>query len=179
VLVKASIDDPARHKAIAGQNRFALPGLIDCHIHVSGILVTEPPGAADFGWMVRQIFLNHRVQIQSGVTLVRDMMSVLRVTLLLRSVAEDPCSGFPRVLCAGPMLTVAGGYPPYIPDDRLVQRILGGPLKLKLKDERDAAAWVDRLADAGVDWVKVGYQSATFDVARTPMQKPSPRISKH
>ena len=168
--------DSRGRKAVAGQNRFALPGLIDCHIHVSGILITEPPGVADFGWMVRQIFLNHRVQIQSGVTLVRDMMSVLRASLLLRSVAEDPCSGFPRVLCAGPMLTVAGGYPPYIPGDQLCQRILGGPLKLELRDERDAVAWVDRLADAGVDWVKVGYQSALFDVARTPMQKPSPEL---
>jgi|GEM_PF-983027 len=163
-------------KIIAGENRFALPGLIDCHVHISGIFITELPGISDFSWLLRQIYLNHRAQLQSGVTLARDMMSVLKATLLLRAVATDPCSGFPRILCSGPMLTVEGGYPPYVPRDQLYQRVLGGPLKLELKDERDAVSWVDRLARAGVDWIKVGYQGALFDVARTPMKKPSPQL---
>lgn len=163
-------------KVIEGANRFALPGLIDCHVHICGIFITELPGVRDLQWLPRQVYLNHRAQLRSGVTLVRDMMSVLRVSLLFKSLAEDPCSGFPRVQCAGPMLTVKGGYPPYIPSDQLYQRVLGGPLKLELNDERDAVSWVDRLASSGVDWIKVGYQGALFDVARTPMKKPSPGL---
>ena len=163
-------------RVIAGKTRFALPGLIDCHVHISGIFITELPGISDFTWLLSQIYFNHRAQLQSGVTLVRDMMSVLRASLLFKSLAMDPCSGFPRVLCAGPMLTVEGGYPPYVPADQVYLRVLGGPLRLELKNERDAVSWVDRLAEAGVDWIKIGYQSALFDMARSPMRKPSPEL---
>ncbi|RJP34053.1 MAG: hypothetical protein C4536_03265 [Actinobacteria bacterium] len=163
-------------KVLEGRNRFALPGLIDCHVHICGIFITALPGISDFRWLLRQVYLNHRAQLQSGVTLVRDMMSVLRVSLLFKSLAEDACSGFPRVLCAGPMLTVEGGYPPYVPRDQFYQRVLGGPLKLELAGERDAVSWVDRLAGAGVDWIKIGYQGALFDMARTPLSKPSARL---
>lgn len=159
--------------AIDGANRFVLPGLIDCHVHICGIFVTELPGITDLRWMLKQVVLNHRAQLQSGVTLARDMMSPLRISLLFRSLAEDPFSGFPRVLCAGPMLTVDGGYPPYIPKDRWWQRPLVGPLRLDLRDTGDAKRWVDRLAQSGVDWIKIGYQSLLFDVARSPMRKPS------
>lgn len=96
-------------EVIDGKNRFALPGLIDCHVHVSGIFITELPGISDFRWLLSQIYTNHRTQLQSGVTLARDMMSVLRASLLFKSLAEDPLSGFPRIQCAGPMLTVPGG----------------------------------------------------------------------
>jgi len=161
---------------IDGMNRFALPGLIDAHVHICGIFLTEIPQARDLAWLFRQIRLNHRAQLRSGVTLVRDMMAPLRVSLLFRSLAADPRSGFPRVLCAGPMLTVPGGYPPYIPQDRLHHRALAGPLRVELRTTREAHRWVDRLALAGVDWVKLGFQGAAFDTARTPIRKPSAEL---
>jgi len=160
-------------QVVDGKNRFALPGLIDCHVHICGIFLTEIPGLSDLFWIPRQIFLNHRAHLRSGVTLLRDMMAPLRVSLLFRSLSEDPCSGFPRVLCSGPMLTVPGGYPPYIPKDRFHHRLLLGPLRLEVRNNREAIRWVDRLARAGVDWIKLGYQSAAFDLARTPISKPS------
>jgi imidazolonepropionase-like amidohydrolase len=163
-------------RVIEGKNRFALPGLIDCHVHICGIFLTELPSITDLTWMTRQIALNHRAHLQSGVTLVRDMTAPLRVSLFFRSRSENPSSGFPRVLCAGPMLTVPGGYPPYIPKDRFVHRVSLGPLKLELKDRRDAVRWVDRLAEAGVDWIKLGFQSAGFDKARTPIKRPSAEL---
>ena len=160
-------------KVIDGRGRFALPGLIDCHIHICGIFLTELPRISDFTWLTRQICLNHRAHLRSGVTLVRDMMAPLRISLFFRSLSEDPCSGFPRVLCAGPMLTVAEGYPPYVPKDRFLHRVSTGPLRLELENNKDAVLWVDRLARAGVDWIKLGFQSAAFDTARTPISKPS------
>jgi imidazolonepropionase-like amidohydrolase len=47
---------------------------------------------------------------------------------------------------------------------------------LELKSNEDAVQWVDRLAMAGVDWIKLGFQSASFDMARTPISKPSIKL---
>jgi len=172
-IVPAGQASPGGRQVIEGNNRFALPGLIDCHVHICGVFLTEVPRARDLGWVPRQIGLNHRAHLRSGVTQVRDMAAPLRVSLRVRSLAEDPCSGFPRVLCAGPMLTVPGGYPPYLPRDRLHHRLLAGPLRLEIRSRREAVHWVDRLAGAGVDWIKLAYQGAGFDRARTPLSKPS------
>lgn len=163
-------------KAIEGNNGFVLPGLIDCHLHICGIFITELPGVSDLSWLFSQVSLNHRAVLQSGVTLVRDMMSALQTTLFYKSLAEDPLSGFPRVLCAGPMFTVEGGYPPYVPRIKAWQRALVGALKLEIKDKKDGVKWVDHLAEAGVDCIKIGFQSALFDVARTPMNNISPEL---
>jgi len=151
---------------------YALPGLVDSHAHMCGIFLTKIPGPRDILWMPRQILLNHRAQLRSGVTLVRDMMAPLRLSLLFRSLSQEPASGLPRVVTAGPMLTVPGGYPPYIPKDTRLRRALAGPLRVELAGRDGARAWVDRLARAGVDWIKIGYQSAGFDTARTAIATP-------
>lgn len=163
---------PRTVPVIDANHRYALPGLVDSHAHMCGIFLTEIPRPRDILWMPRQILLNHRAQVRSGVTLVRDMMAPLRVSLLFRSLSEDPRSGLPRVVTAGPMLTVPGGYPPYIPKDTRLRRALAGPLRVELSGREDARRWVDRLARAGVDWIKIGYQSAAFDTARTAIAKP-------
>ena len=178
LIAPAGKTDSRGLEVIEGNNGFILPGLIDCHVHICGIFITELPGVADLDWLFKQMSLNHRAQLQSGVTLTRDMMSATRVSLQYKSKAEDPFSGFPRVLCSGPMFTVEGGYPPYIPKIKAWQRALAGTLKLEVKDQKEAVSWVDRLAESGVDWIKIGYQSAYFDMARTPMKKPSPELFK-
>ncbi len=176
LIAPAGEIEPRGLKVIEGNNGFILPGLIDCHVHICGIFITELPGVSDLGWLFGQVALNHRTQLQSGVTLARDMMSALDTSLFFKSLAEDPCSGFPRVLCAGPMFTVEGGYPPYVPQIKAWQRALVGQLKLEIKDKKEAVKWVDRLAGAGVDCIKIGYQSALFDVARTPMKNIPPEL---
>lgn len=168
--------DQSGFATIEGGNRFVLPGLIDCHIHICGIFVTELPGPADITWVFDQVSLNHRATLQSGVTLVRDMMSAARASLFFKKLAEDPLSGYPRVLCSGPMFTVKNGYPPYVPQIKDWQKVLAGQLKLEIEDKKQAVKWVDRLADMGVDYIKIGYQSALFDVTRTPLKNISPRL---
>jgi len=161
---------------IEGKGRFALPGLIDCHAHTCGFFMTEMPGPSDLTWIPRQIGLNYRSHLRSGVTTVRDMMAPLRMILYIRSRAEDPRSGYPRMVCSGPMLTVANGYPPHVPPDLAWVRGLFGPLRIEVKDGNDAGEWVDRVAEAGVDWIKIGYSSVRYDSARTPLNTPSPEL---
>lgn len=176
LIAPAGEVNPKGLKLIEGNNGFVLPGLIDCHVHICGIFITELPGVSDLGWLFKQVALNHRTELQSGVTLARDMMSALTTSLFFKSLAEDPCSGYPRILCAGPMFTVEGGYPPYVPQIKAWQKALVGQLKLEVKDEKDAVKWVDRVAGSGVDCIKIGFQSAMFDVARSPMSNIPPEL---
>ena len=161
---------------IEGRGHFALPGLIDCHAHTCGFFMAEMPRPSDLLWIPGQIGLNYRAHLRSGVTTVRDMMAPLRMILYARSRAENPRSGWPRIVCSGPMLTVANGYPPHVPPDELWVRGLFGPLRVELKDSRDAAKWLDRLAEAGVDWIKIGYSTIRYDDARAPLETPSPEL---
>ncbi|HUT54108.1 MAG TPA: amidohydrolase family protein [bacterium] len=161
---------------IEGHGRFALPGLIDCHVHSCGFFMTEMPGAGDFPWMLRQIGLNYRASLASGVTTFRDMAAPLKLILIMRDRTRDPRSGYPKLKCCGPILTVANGYPPHVPPDEAWMRALLGALRVELHDRRDAEKWVDRLAQAGVDWIKIAYSSMKYDAARSVLAVPSPEL---
>ena len=175
-IAPAGLIPATGREIIEGRGRFALAGLIDCHVHSCGFFMTEMPGGSDFGWMLRQIGLNYRASLLSGVTTFRDMTAPLRLILMMRNRTRDPRSGFPKLVCCGPMLTVAHGYPPHVPPDKPWMRALLGPLRVELKEAGDANKWVDRLAEAQVDWIKVGYSSMKYDTARTPLATPSPEL---
>ncbi len=162
--------------------RYALPGLIDCHCHMTGIYLAEIPSAAKLishiRWIPKQLDLNFRTQLQSGVTTVRDMTAPLRLILHLRSRSEKPENGYPRLLCSGPMLTVHGGYPPHLPPDTRVGRALLGPLRVELNEEQEAIRWVDRLNKAGVDCIKIGYSTRGYDEKGSTLQTLSKGLFK-
>ncbi|MBX3468767.1 MAG: amidohydrolase family protein [Planctomycetes bacterium] len=160
-------------EALDARGRFALPGLIDCHVHVTGVFLPDLPRARDVPWMPAQVALNLRASLESGVTTVRDLMAPLRPVLRLRDRARDPASGWPRIVCSGPMLTVPGGYPDFVPPDTPASRAVLGPLRIDLRSPREARRWVDRLAAARVDLIKVGFSSRAYDRGRTPMAAPS------
>lgn len=165
-------------RAIDAGGRFAMPGMINCHCHLAGVFLPAVPTTSQLirslRWIPKQIDLNLRTELASGVTTVRDLMAPLRIIKYLRSRAQDPKSAYPRILCSGPMLTVPGGYPPHVPPDRRVGRALMGPLRVELRSAGDAGRWVDRLAREGVDWIKIGFSSRGYDDAGTPL----PAMSK-
>ena len=163
---------------IEGGGKFALPGLIDCHVHSCGFFTTDLPGVLDMPWMLRQIGMNYRATLKSGVTTFRDMCAPLRLIRILRNRASDPRSGYPRLLCSGPILTIATGYPPHLPPDEFILRQLLGPTRVELTGNTDAAKWVDRLAEAKVDCIKIAYSSKKYDAARSPLAYPSPELMR-
>lgn len=160
-------DAPGRQHDAAGA--FCLPGLIDCHSHTCGVFQPDLPTLTDITWIPAQLDLNLRAHLRSGVTTVRDMSAPLRTILRQRRRAEDPRSGFPRLLCAGPMLTSIGGYPRYVPRDRWWLRPLMGALRVDLRVPDDARRWVDRLAAAGVDVVKTSVCHRGLDREGLPL----------
>lgn len=121
-----------------------LPGLVDAHQHLSWDCSTEPLGwhqASDDGVLLETARANAERALRAGITTVRDLGARGAVGTDLRNgFAADPGTG-PRILAAGPALTTPGGH----------CHFLGG----ECADGPELIAAVGRLADAGVDVIKV------------------------
>jgi len=118
-----------------------LPGLIDCHVHLvsdSSPGSLERAGAADDDVLDATIVQSLQAQARAGVTTVRDLGDVRYRTLVARDRRE---AGLPRVIAAGPPLTVPGGH----------CHFLGGAVS---GADAIGVAVAER-ADRGVDVVKV------------------------
>ena len=166
---------PSGPEPTAGRNGaglFALPGLVDTHVHALGFLLDEVPGPFDLPWLLRQQRRNLAAFLRSGVTTVRDMTSALRlVRRFSRSAARMEIAS-PRILFAGPMLTVPGGYPYFVEKVARPVEWIAGPVRVDLPPSDGtsrAAEAVDRIADAGAHCIKIGYQSEQYDDRRTPI----------
>jgi len=149
---------------------FALPGLIDSHVHSLGFLDEAIPGILDLRWMFRQQTRNLTAYLHSGVTTIRDMGSAL---YLIRSKSRESAHlkiEAPRILYAGPLFTVPKGYPHYLPHLPFFLEWITGPVRIDLK-EKDGTSQtetqVERVVAAGASCIKVGYQSGKYDEVHT------------
>lgn len=116
-----------------------LPGLIDCHVHLvsnGDVGSLERAGGASDAELDSSIRTSLAVEAASGVTTVQDLGDRGYRTLEHRLVP-----GLPRVLAAGPPLTVADGHCHY----------LGGAAA----GEAGIRRAVDEHAERGVDVIKV------------------------
>lgn len=118
-----------------------MPGLIDCHVHL--VFDGAPTGAESVGGL-SDPELDDRIaqaleqQVTHGVTTVRDLGDVRYRTLVHR---DRDLPGVPRIVAAGPPLTIAGGH----------CHFLGGVVD----DLPSLEAAVRDHADRGVDVIKV------------------------
>jgi len=118
-----------------------LPGLFDCHTHLvsdASIGSLERSGTLDDDALDEMITQSLRQQAEGGVTTVRDLGDVGFRTLWHR---DHPVDGLPRILAAGPPLTIPDGH----------CHFLGGVAEGE-QAIRDA---IDERARRGVDVVKV------------------------
>jgi imidazolonepropionase-like amidohydrolase len=119
---------PEGAERVEAPGSLLIPGFIDAHVHIG--------------------FYDPRDVLLGGVTTVRDLAwPPERIHALARdSLGEDFCG--PRILAAGPMLTVAGGYPTrarWAPDG--TGRVVNSPA--------DAETAVDATATEGAVVIKV------------------------
>jgi len=108
------IDPPPGARLIDLKEKFVLPGLIDCHVHLTGQLGanyrlrlvedSDPKVALDAAQRAR-------VTLAAGFTTVRDVGAhIPEVIYALRAaVAEGKVPG-PRILCVGAILSPTGGH---------------------------------------------------------------------
>lgn len=113
-------------RVVDGRGKFLIPGLWDMHVHSGG-------------------YANGRRHLPAllahGITGVRDMGTPLEDVLRLRDESRGGTLIAPRMLVAGPLLN--GPLP------------FRTPLILSVATEADARAAVGRLAESGVDVLKV------------------------
>jgi imidazolonepropionase-like amidohydrolase len=118
---------PAGAERVDGRTRFLLPGLHDMQVHA----LWDP--------VVRDTFLP--ALLAHGVTGVRDMGGTLDVLAQVRAEQQAQWRPWPAITASGPVLD---GPAPVDPS-----------ISIAVASAADATAAVDRLAAAGVDFVKV------------------------
>lgn len=148
---------------------YALPGLIDCHLHMAGVYQYEPPGVAEALAVPRQVQKNLRAFLRSGVTTIRDMGTPAKMAVWLRERAARGQLESPRILTSGPVFTAPDGYPTFMDDLTPPASWILGRVKIGLRTPDEARRHVDRLAELGVDHIKALFTSEDYDDARTPL----------
>jgi imidazolonepropionase-like amidohydrolase len=92
---------------------FALPGLIDCHVHlVSGGGPTELNAIRNLSPadLALRAARNAEATLRSGFTTVRDLGAPHAVNIALSRAVQDGIVNGPRVLAAGMGVTMTGGH---------------------------------------------------------------------
>jgi len=128
-------EKPDEGKVIDGTGKFLIPGLWDCHVHLTKLGPSSLP-----------LFLAH------GVTSVRDMGSDLaEVVEWRRQIAAGDRVG-PRIKTSGQIMESASNV------ERMIRQQTVEPverLRIPLSGPDDAAAAVRKLAIGGADFIKV------------------------
>ena len=81
--------------------RFVLPGLIDCHVHLSGSGEADSQFSAPTGAMALKILKNAQRNLAAGITTVRDLGGWSELEFDVRR-------GIQRGEFAGPRMCLAG-----------------------------------------------------------------------
>jgi imidazolonepropionase-like amidohydrolase len=111
--VGAGLPRPAGARVLDCQGRFLLPGLVDCHVHITSD--GDPGWAASVGtepvpltaWKAAE---HARRTVRAGVTTVRELGAPAGVGIQLARAIEEGRLVGPRVLAAGQAITMTGGH---------------------------------------------------------------------
>ena len=118
---------PSGARVLDGRGRFLIPGLWDMHAHVL--------------WSAAAMRTGLPAYVANGVTGIRDMGGTLPVLAAFHASMQRDAPAWPRVVAAGAILD---GPDPVQAD-----------VSIGVADAAGARAAVDKLADAGVDFIKV------------------------
>ncbi len=135
------------------EGKTALPGLIDCHVHLIGIgdgragdeLVTLPDEV-----LTLQAARNARAHLFAGVTTVRDCGAKHQTTLMLRRAVQMGITPAPRLMLALRPVAIIGGHLSYF--------------GIEATGIDECRASVRQLVKEGADFIKV---TATGGSTRT------------
>lgn len=129
--VGRSVPGPAGTRIMDGSGDTLLPGLLDLHLHF--VIPGLPKGTRDFEVAGRQL-------LRSGVTSGRLHLASLEQAADLRRRGLEDCAAMPRIQAGGP--GVGGGAPG-----------VEGSMFTGVRSPEDAGRKVERIADAGLEWV--------------------------
>lgn len=163
--VGTRIQNPQNGDIIDLQNLTVIPGLIDCHVHLGGLVVDKPGKAIgkvslidmwSFFWdYLRNYTRRRRLAIENGVTTIRSAGDHYPHIMGLRDkIAAGKLLG-PRIFAPGPTITAPGGHPAdtiYKGNRYIIKNAVR-----QIADANIAREEVRRLAEGGVDCIKAIY----------------------
>ena len=140
---------------IDGEGKTALPGLIDSHAHIFAATagVTEAETRDFIRTKLQERLL---AMLRHGVTTVKSLGDPTDIILQVRRDLRDGKLAGPRMLVVGPIFTAVGGHPatsPVCQGDSWCRSTTAA----EVVTEADARRIVGRLADQGVDGIKIVY----------------------
>ena len=143
----------ARISEINYEDKTALPGLVDCHVHMVGI--GDGRAGDDLTLLPDEVLTlqaakNARTHLYSGVTTVRDCGAKNRTTFMLRQAVEMGITPSPRLLLSGRPIAIIGGHLSYF--------------GIEATGEVECRAAVRQLIKEGADFIKI---TATGGSTRT------------
>ena len=135
------------------EDKTALPGLVDCHVHMVGI--GDGRAGDDLTLLPDEVLTlqaakNARTHLYSGVTTVRDCGAKNRTTFMLRQAVEMGIAPSPRLLLSGRPIAIIGGHLSYF--------------GIEATGEVECRAAVRQLIKEGADFIKI---TATGGSTRT------------
>ena len=160
-LGEAAAAEEAESVDCSGQ--YLIPGLIDCHVHVSssGDPAELTPGQrlplARRAWRTAE---HARATLAGGITTVRDLGAADRLNVALAAAIEAGELEGPRVVAAGMGVTMSGGH-----GHGFIAREADGPDEVRkaVREEiREGAAAIKLFASGGVLTPGVNPRSPSF-----------------
>jgi enamidase len=112
---RAQIPKDARVLNVTGLT--LLPGLIDSHVHMSGIRTRISDGSRELGWLayfwrfIRRFPERRRTLIEAGITTAKSLGDPYPWVVKFAGRLQRHELGGPRLFVAGPMFTAPGGHP--------------------------------------------------------------------
>lgn len=117
-----------RRDALDLEGQFVLPGLIDCHVHLTADASADPVAArvnSAEGYLAILASRNAEQTLRRGVTTIRDTGAPHFVDASVKRAINDGLVAGPRMLSSGKMLTMTGGH------GCLVGQEIDGPIEAK------------------------------------------------
>ena len=151
---------PSGAQVVDLSNDFVLPGLIDCHTHLTGRADRyDPIHDFDDSYGDHAIFgvRNARVTLEAGFTTVRDVGSAPFLAVDLRKNIDAGFIPGPRIVASGPPLSITGGHGDlnnYAPETSVT--IFPGKRDFAIADgEQQVQQTVREQVKYGVDVIKI------------------------
>lgn len=137
---------------------YAVPGLMDLHVHLGGVPFVEDFGTVDMILeYMRKYPLSREKFLNYGITTIQSLGDMHPQIITLRNKISNNELAGPRLFAAGPILTSPGGHSVstiYEGRDRLIEQAVR-----QLEDTARAKKVVRNLADDEVDKIKVVYSA--------------------
>ncbi len=137
-------------------NGFTLmPGLIDCHVHITMPFMTHVTRKAIMD-LSTQIERNAKVCIEAGITTVRDAGGFpRRLSSLITEVNSGDLPG-PRIIRCNSSITTPRGCPDWVPYfNPLARYFMGGQYVERVETPSEAKNRVEEMVRMGADWIKI------------------------